>query len=133
MGSAKLFSLIVAFGLLFSCAFVPGTQTSAPTEIKALIELKSGGFSISPNDSVDYGTISTTATKSLTFSIENPGWQDLELTGGSTVDISDTTYFSLALSPSSIVEKQKTTTFTILFDPAGVAGVKTTTVTILNS
>lgn len=133
MSSIKFLSAIFSFLFLFSCAFVPGTQTSAPVEIKALFELKSDGLSISPNAQVDYGTITTDTTKSITFSIVNPGWEDLELTGTSTVDIADTTFFSLVLSPSSVVQKQKTTSFTIQFHPGSATDLKTTSVTILNS
>lgn len=93
------------------------------------------GTTIIPNGagSYDYGNVSPGSSSYATFTIQNTGTLNLNLTGSPKVQLSgaDASCFSVTTQPSSPVAANASTTFTIKFTPAG-SGAKTAIVNIAN-
>ena len=103
------------------------------------INVKGNGTSIADGDTTpsvaddtDFGTV-TSGTVSHTFTIENTGSADLNLTGTPKVLLSgaNATDFTVTAQPGSPVGSGGTTSFTIQFAP-NAAGTRTATVSIAN-
>lgn len=95
-----------------------------------------GDTTPSVTDDTDFGSILTTAGSQInTFTIENIGSSNLNLTGGSPyVSITGTNAgdFSLVTIPSSPIATSGSTTFQITFDPSA-SGLRSATLTIANN
>lgn len=119
---------------------VQGTGTSAPAARE--MDVQGNGNSIAADDNLpssaddtDFGSANVSgSTVSHTFTIENSGGADLNLTGTPKVSISGThaSDFTVMVQPSSPVSSGGgTTTFIIEFDPSA-AGLRTAMVSIDN-
>ncbi|MEK7676755.1 MAG: choice-of-anchor D domain-containing protein, partial [Verrucomicrobiota bacterium] len=93
-----------------------------------------GDTSPSTADHTDFGSAYTpSGTVVRTFTIQNTGNADLNLTGTPKVQISgaNAADFSVTAQPSSPVAASGTTTFTVTFDPSA-SGTRTATISIAN-
>ena len=114
-----------------------GTDSSAPE-----MNVKGNGTSISdgdtsPNtgDDTDFGSVDVSSgTESHTFTIENTGTADLDLSGSPKVAVSGSNAgdFSVTTQPSSPVAANGTTTFVVEFDPSST-GTRSATLSIANN
>lgn len=86
-------------------------------------------------DDTDFGNIDVTAgSNANTFTIQNTGSANLNLTGGSpyvTITGAHASDFTLTANPSTPIIASGSTTFTITFNPSA-AGLRTATVSIAN-
>jgi hypothetical protein len=99
---------------------------------KPMINVKQGTTMI-PNGagSYSFGSVSMGSNGTATFTIQNTGTGNLNLTGSPKVQISgaDASNFSVTTQPTSPVALNGSTTFTVKYTPAET-GAKTATVTI---
>jgi cytoskeletal protein CcmA (bactofilin family) len=99
------------------------------------ISIADGDMTPSTTDDTDFGPADiSSGTVDHTFTVENTGNADLNLTGSPKVVISGTNAadFSVIIQPSSpVAANGGTTTFTIRFDPSAI-GLRTATVSIDN-
>ncbi|OIQ28277.1 MAG: hypothetical protein BM564_09395 [Bacteroidetes bacterium MedPE-SWsnd-G2] len=117
---------------------IQGTGTVPTPEI----EITGLGNSITDGDSTpavgddtDFGSADiSSATVAHTFTINNTGTADLNLTNASPFITltGDTSEFSITTIPSSTVSAGGSTTFVITFDPTSI-GTKTATISIANN
>ncbi len=110
---------------------VPATEM----DIQGLgVSIANGDSTPSSSDDTNFGSENfNTGLASHTFTIENTGALDLNLTGVNpyVVITGDTSEFSLRSNPSTPIISSGSTTFTIDFDPTSL-GIKTATISILN-
>lgn len=118
--------------------YVASVDFAAPLAAPA-INVKGNGMTIAngsttpatANDT-DFGSASVGAMVTKTFTIENTGTANLNLTGTpSKVVLSGSPDFSVMTQPTSPVAPNGTTTFVVKFAPTSV-GLKTATVSIAN-
>ncbi|MEM7182666.1 MAG: choice-of-anchor D domain-containing protein [Spirochaetota bacterium] len=110
-----------------------GTGTAAGT---SEINVKQGSASIVNGGSYDFGSIyQSVSTTAVTFTIENLGAGNLNLSGSPKVAVSGTNSGDFVVnetSTSTPVIASGTTTFTIIFTPSAT-GVRSATLTIANN
>ena len=107
----------------------------------AEMDVQGNGVSIADEDDTpdaadhtDFGSTPVAGgTVDRTFTIENVGGEDLNLSGDPKVEISgaNATDFTVTAQPSSPVAGSSTTTFTVRFDPSA-SGLRSATVSIAN-
>ena len=111
-----------------------GCETTLPCPA-AEINIKQGTVDI-PDDTgiFDFGTVLVGGSSLVTFTIENLGNTDLELTGSPLVDITGThaSDFAVTQLPSTQISPANSTTFEITFSPNDV-GTRNATVSIMNN
>jgi hypothetical protein len=99
------------------------------------VSIADGDTTPSSGDDTDFGsTLVTGGMVSRTFTIQNTGTGDLNLTGTPKVVLSGTNAadFSVTVQPSSpVTSGGGTTTFTVIFDPSGT-GTRSATLSIGN-
>lgn len=106
------------------------------------INIRGNGTNISDNDTTpsltddtDFGNVDITlGTNANTFTIQNLGTANLNLTGGSpyvTITGTNAGDFTLTANPTTPIAASGNTTFTITFNPSAT-GLRTATVTIAN-
>ena len=98
------------------------------------INLFHGSTNLPSGGSFNFGDVAVGSSGSaMTFTVENLGTADLNLTGNPLVEIAgaDVVMFTVDAQPSTSIGPSGNTTFTITFLPAN-GGVKTATVTIAN-
>ncbi len=124
-------------GVAFDTFTVKGTaMVSAPE-----INIKGLGNSIvdsdttpSTADDTDFGNVKTTTSVAHTFTIENIGNANLNLTGASpyvTISGTNAADFSVTAIPSTPIAGNASTTFNITFTPSAL-GLRTATISISN-
>ncbi len=100
------------------------------------ISITDGDNTPSTTDDTDFGGVTVESSSVIhTFTIENSGGAELDLTGTPKVEISGTHAgdFSVTAQPTSpVASGGGTTTFEVTFDPSGV-GVRTAEVNIANN
>ncbi|WP_139786763.1 choice-of-anchor Q domain-containing protein, partial [Desulfamplus magnetovallimortis] len=113
------------------------TTTGQP-EIDILgngVSIMDGDTTPFTDDHTDFGRIDIGSSEIITrtFTIENSGTIDLNLTGTPVVSITgeNADDFTVATEPASVVAPEESTTFTITFDPSA-PGLRTANVTIEN-
>ncbi|SLM28453.1 exported hypothetical protein [Desulfamplus magnetovallimortis] len=123
-----------------------GEERTFTTTGQPEIDIKGNGVSIidgdttpSADDHTDFGSvdINSSDTISRTFTIENSGTTDLNLTGTPIVNISGEHAgdFTVTTSPASVVATGDSTIFVITFDPLvdpSASGLRNANVTIQN-
>ncbi|MEL0457598.1 choice-of-anchor D domain-containing protein [Flavobacteriaceae bacterium SZ-1-7] len=85
-------------------------------------------------DHTDFGNVAVASTLTRTFTIENTGTIDLNLTGGSpyvVISGADAADFSITAIPTTPISASGSTTFSIMFSPSTI-GTKNATLTIAN-
>lgn len=112
-------------------------ETTPQSEINVVgngLNIDSGDTTPSPTDDTDFGNVPVIAGSAThTFTIENLGTLDLNLTGAPLVSISGTNPgdFTVTASPSTPINAGNNTTFDITFDPTA-NGLRSATVSIAN-
>ncbi|WP_100610924.1 LamG-like jellyroll fold domain-containing protein [Confluentibacter lentus] len=99
------------------------------------IDIPDGNMDISASDDTDFGGVLTSSgSVSHTFTIQNIGSMDVNLTDPSPyITITGATAdFTLTASPSATISSGGSTTFTITYDPTTV-GIHTATISIANN
>ncbi|MFD0862451.1 choice-of-anchor D domain-containing protein [Sungkyunkwania multivorans] len=91
-----------------------------------------GASSGSTANDTDFGSITAGSTITKTFTIENNGTGDLDLTGIPTVQLSGSTDFTVTSFPSTPVAAGSSTTFEVTYSPL-TSGSDTAIVTINNN
>jgi len=90
----------------------------------------------STSDHTDFGSTDiSSGTITRTFTIENTGSADLNLTGSSpyvSIGGSHAVDFSVSSAPSSVISSSSSTTFQITFDPSAI-GIRTANISIANN
>ncbi len=114
-----------------------GGKDCAQPEIEVTglgVLIPDGDTTPSTNDGTDFGAMTVGSTPiTHTFTISNPGFADLNLTGTPAVTLTGSTNFSVIQQPSSnTVISGTAVTFQITFNPQSM-GVFTDTVTIENN
>ena len=113
----------------------PYTFTLTGTGIAPEINVQQGGTNLlDGTGSYAFGSILVgSSSGAITFTVDNLGTSDLNLTGTPKVAISgtDAAMFTVGTQPTTPVAPAGSTTFTITFTPAST-GAKTATVTIAN-
>jgi len=103
------------------------------TGVAPEINLKEGVTDIADGGSYDFGSQLLSTDTDVTFTIENTGTADLNLTIlPITVGGADAGQFSIQTQPTSPVAASGSTTFTVRFTPTSV-GAKTATISIANN
>ncbi len=99
-----------------------------------IISLANAEPEINVLGSADFGTVYVNSTGNKTYTIENIGDGDLQLTGSPLVSISgaDASLFTVTTQPSSTIASNGSTSFTIQFAPT-TEGTKNATVSIANN
>ncbi|TBN00379.1 choice-of-anchor D domain-containing protein [Hyunsoonleella flava] len=117
---------------------IRGTGTPPAPEIDITgnsISIADGDTTPDINDFTDFGSVSVTGdTRTYTFTIDNLGTGDLNLTGGSpyiTISGTHAADFSVTSIPSTPISVGSSTTFSITFDPSAT-GTRSATITIAN-
>ena len=117
---------------------IQGTGTGAAPEMDVLgnsISIPSGDASPDTNDQTDFGDVDVaTGSLTYTFTIQNSGSVDLNLTGTPLVSVSGdhAADFTVAVDPiTPVASGGGTTTFQITFDPND-AGLREATISIAN-
>jgi len=107
---------------------IQGTGDSLPE-----ITLKEGTTNIPDGGSYDFGGQALLTNTDVVFTIENPGSQNLTLSGSPIITITgpDASQFSVQAQPTSPVAASGSTTFTIRFSPTSV-GAKTAFIAMAN-
>ena len=97
------------------------------------VSIADGDTTPSAADNTDFGSVGVGALVARTFTIENTGNANLNLTGTPKVSITGANFaeFTATTQPASLVAPGGTTTFTIQFAPIGL-GLRTATVSIAN-
>jgi hypothetical protein len=111
----------------------PYTFSLSGSGIGPEINVQQGGTSLpAGTGSYDFGNIAVgSSSASITFTVENLGTMNLDLSGTPRVAMGGTnpTMFTVEIQPGSPVLPSGSTTFTIIFHPTG-NGAKKATVTI---
>jgi hypothetical protein len=108
---------------------VTGTGTAANPEIN----VKQGATDIASGGGYDFGLANVGADRTATFTIQNLGTANLNLTGSPKVQLGGNLFdFAVASQPSTPVAAGGSTTFSLAFTPTG-EGNKTATITIPNN
>lgn len=98
-------------------------------------DIVSGSTTPSLTNYTDFGSTAVTGgTVVRTFTIQNTGSQNLNLTGSSpyvTISGTNAADFSVTATPSTPISASGSTTFSITFDP-GAVGTRTATISIAN-
>jgi len=112
----------------------PYTFTINGTGVAPEINLKQGGTSILVGGSYDFGSVVLGANTPVTFTIENLGTANLNLTGTPKVQTggANAADFIVTTDPSTLVAASGSTTFVITFTPGGL-GLRSATVSIANN
>ncbi|WP_111683991.1 choice-of-anchor D domain-containing protein [Winogradskyella tangerina] len=99
------------------------------------VSIADGDTTPDVSDDTDFGNVVTAGgTDTHTFTIENNGTLDLNLTGSSpyvTISGTNAADFSLVVTPTTPISASGTTTFQITFDPSA-DGLRTASVSIAN-
>ncbi|MEP6704700.1 MAG: choice-of-anchor D domain-containing protein, partial [Acidobacteriota bacterium] len=98
------------------------------------VSIADGDGTPSTADHTDFGSVATTGgTLARTFTIENGGTANLNLTGVPKVVIGGTNAadFTVTLQPASTVAPAASTTFDVTFDPSA-SGLRSATISIAN-
>ncbi|MBN2103073.1 choice-of-anchor D domain-containing protein [bacterium] len=115
---------------------IQGTGTSGPEmDVQGKgVSIADGDVTPSTADDTNFGTVNiAVGSVSRTFTIENLGYADLNLTGTPLVALSGGTDFSISSQPaSSTISSGNTVTFVVSFNPASI-GVQTATLSIDNN
>jgi hypothetical protein len=108
---------------------ISGTGTAANPEIN----VRQGATDIASGGSYDFGLANVGADKTATFTIQNLGGANLNLTGSPKVQLGGNLFdFAVASQPSSPVAAGGSATFSLAFTPTA-EGLKTATITIPNN
>lgn len=111
-----------------------GTTPAAPTgSTDAEIGVDVSDVIIINNGTFDFGGNEVGSTIVKTFTISNSGSGVLGVTGTPEVTTGDASMFTVSAPLSPTVAIDSFTTFTVTYVPTGEAGLKTTTLTIVNS
>jgi hypothetical protein len=113
-----------------------GTPPGAPeVNLKGNgIDIADGSTNASLANGTDFGNLLVTGgSVTNTFTIENLGTADLNLSGVPKVAVSGANAgdFTVSVQPASLVATNSSTTFTVIFDPTA-AGLRTATVSFAN-
>ncbi len=106
----------------------------------AEMDIIGNGMSISSGDDTpdiiddtDFGVLNFGDFEEHTFTIENTGNLDLNLTGIPLVEITNSTDFTVTLNPSSVISSSGgLTVFTLRYEPSMAGTINTATISISN-
>ncbi|MFH0796212.1 MAG: choice-of-anchor D domain-containing protein [Candidatus Omnitrophota bacterium] len=117
------------------------TDTNVPVQVVMTPEINlqgnsqtivDGDTTPSTADETDFGSVDVTGGEvTHTFTIQNTGIADLDLTGDTIIVISGShaSDFTVTIQPSSPVTSNSSTTFQVKFDPSA-SGIRTATISI---
>ena len=129
---------VTDIGVGFDEILVRGTSTTPTPEINIqgnATNIPDGDTSPTTADHTDFGNVAVASNFSRTFTIQNLGSANLNLTGASpriAISGANAADFSVTTIPSTPIAASGSTTFVIRFAPT-TAGIKNATLTIANN